>query len=43
MQMTDEEFSSEYDRLVSQYEKLAARIAAIQRENEDKEYGDYRL
>ena len=36
--MTDEEFSPEYDRLVSQYEKLAAKIAAIQREKEDKEY-----
>jgi len=38
MQMTEEEFSPEYDRLVSQYEKLGAKTAAIQREKEDKEY-----
>ena len=36
--MTEEEFSPEYDRLVSQYEKLGAKTAAIQREKEDKEY-----
>ena len=33
--MTEEEFSPEYDRLVSQYEKLGAKTAAIQREKED--------
>ena len=42
-QMTEEEFSPEYDRLVSQYEKLAAKIAAIQREKEDKEYRAKRI
>ena len=41
--MTEEEFSPEYDRLVSQYEKLAAKIAAIQREKEDKEYRAKRI
>ena len=42
-QMTEDEFTPEYDRLVSQYEKLAARIAAIQREKEDKEYRAKRI
>ena len=42
-QMTEEEFTPEYDRLVSQYEKLAAKIAAIQREKEGKEYRAKRI
>ena len=42
-QMTEEEFNPEYDRLVSQYEKLAARIATIQRVKEDKEYRAKRI
>jgi len=42
-QMTEDEFTPEYDRLVSQYEKLAAKIAAIQREKEDKEYRAKRI
>ena len=41
--MTEDEFTPEYDRLVSQYEKLAAKIAAIQREKEDKEYRAKRI
>ena len=41
--MTEEEFSPEYDRLVSQYEKLAAKITVIQREKEDKEYRAKRI
>lgn len=36
-------FASEYDQLDSQYEKLAARIAAIQREKETKEYRANRI
>ena len=43
MQMTEDEFTLEYDRLVSQYEKLAAKIAAIQWEKEDKEYRAKRI
>ena len=35
--MTEDEFTPEYDRLVSQYEKLAERISAIQREKDDRE------
>ena len=42
-QMTEDEFTPEYDRLVSQYEKLAAKIAVIQREKEDKEYRAKRI
>ena len=42
-QMTEDEFTLEYDRLVSQYEKLAARIAVIQREKETKEYRAKRI
>ena len=42
-QMTEEEFSPEYDRLISQYEKLAARIATIQREKEDREFRAKRI
>lgn len=42
-QMTEDEFTPEYDRLVSQYEKLAAMTAAIQREKEDKEYRAKRM
>ena len=42
-QMTEDEFNSEYDRLVGQYEKLAAKIATIQREKEDKEYRAKRI
>ena len=41
--MTEEEFSPEYDRLVCQHEKLAARISVIQREKEDKEYRAKRI
>ena len=41
--MTVDEFTPEYDLLVSQYEKLAAKIAAIQREKEDKEYRAKRI
>ena len=41
--MTEDEFTPEYDRLVSQYEKLAAKIAVIQREKEDKEYRAKRI
>ena len=41
--MTEDEFTPEYDRLVSQYEKLVARIAMIQREKEDKEYRAKRI
>lgn len=37
-QMTDEEFKPEYDKLAARYEKLAERIAALQREKDDKEY-----
>lgn len=37
-QMTEEEFKPDYDRLTAQYEKLAERIAAIQREKGDREY-----
>ena len=43
MQMTEEEFSPEYDRLVSRYENLGAKTAAIQREKEDKEYRAKRI
>jgi site-specific DNA recombinase len=42
-QMTEDEFTPEYDRLVGQYEKLAASIATIQREKEDKEYRAKRI
>ena len=42
-QMTEDEFTPEYDRLVSQYEKLAAKIEAIQREKEGKEYQAKRI
>ena len=42
-QMAEDEFTPEYDRLVSQYEKLAAKIAAIQREKEGKEYRAKRI
>ena len=41
--MTEDEFTPEYDRLVSQYEKLAARIATIQKEKEAKEYRAKRI
>ena len=41
--MTEDEFNSEYDRLVGQYEKMAAKIATIQREKEDKEYRAKRI
>ena len=37
------EFKSEYNRLICQYEKLMTRIAAIQREKEDKEYRAKRI
>ena len=42
-QMAEDEFTPEYDRLVCQYEKLAAKIAVIQREKEDKEYRAKRI
>ena len=42
-QRTEDEFTPEYDRLVSQYEKLAARISVIQREKEDKDYRAKRI
>ena len=42
-QMTENEFTPEYDRLVSQYENLAAKTAVIQREKEDKEYRAKRM
>ena len=42
-QMAEEEFKPEYDRLVARYEKLAARIATIQQEKEDKEYRAKRI
>ena len=42
-QMTEDEFTPEYDRLVSQYENLAAKTAVIQREKEDKEYRAKRM
>ena len=41
--MTEDEFTPEYDRMVGQYEKLAARIATIQREKEAKEYRAKRI
>ena len=41
--MTEDEFTPEYDRLVSQYEKLAAKIATIQREKDDREYRAKRI
>ena len=41
--MAEDAFTPEYDRLVGQYEKLAARIAAIQREKEEKEYRAKRI
>ena len=37
------EFKPEYDRLVSQYEKLAAKIATIQQEKDDREYRAKRI
>lgn len=42
-QKTEDEFTPEYDRLVGQYEKLAARIATIQREKEDREFRAKRI
>ncbi|MBQ8987977.1 MAG: hypothetical protein IJ100_12210 [Lachnospiraceae bacterium] len=42
-QMTEEEFKPEYDRLAARYEKLAERIAATQREKDDREYRAKRL
>ena len=41
--MTEDEFTPEYDRLVSQYERLAAKIVVIQREKEDKAYRAKRI
>jgi hypothetical protein len=41
--MTVDEFTPEYDLLVSQYEKLAARIGTIQQEKEGKEYRAKRI
>ena len=42
-QMMEEEFKPEYDKLASRYEKLAERIAAIQREKDDREYRAKRI
>ena len=42
-QMTEEEFKPEYDKLASRYEKLAERIAVIQREKDDREYRAKRI
>ena len=42
-QMKEDEFTPEYDRLVSQCEKLVAKIAVIQREKEEKEYRAKRI
>ena len=42
-QMTEDEFTPEYDHLVGQYEKMTARIAVIQREKETKEYRAKRI
>lgn len=42
-QMSEDEFKSEYGNLAAQYGKLADRIAAIQREKEDKEYRAKRI
>ena len=41
--MTEEEFKPEYDKLAARYEKLAERIAAIQREKDDREYRAKRI
>lgn len=41
--MTEEEFKPEYDRLAARYEKLAERIAEIQREKNDREYRAKRI
>ena len=41
--MAEDAFTPEYDRLVGQYEKLATRIAAIQREKEEKDYRAKRI
>ena len=42
-QMPEEEFKPEYDRLAVRYEKLAEKIAAIQREKYDREYRAKRI
>lgn len=42
-QMTEEEFKPEYDKLAARYEKLAERIAVIQREKDDREYRAKRI
>ena len=42
-QMTEEEFKPEYDKLATRYEKLAERIAVIQREKDDREYRSKRI
>ena len=39
----EDEFKSEYGRLAAQYGKLSDRIAAIQREKDDKEYRAKRI
>ena len=41
--MTEEEFKSEYENLAARYGKLSDRIAAIQREKDDKEYRAKRI
>ena len=42
-QMAKDEFKSEYENLAAQYGKLSDRIAAIQREKDDKEYRAKRI
>ena len=42
-QMTEEEFKPEYDKLAARYEKLTERIAATQREKDDREYRAKRI
>lgn len=42
-QMTEEEFKPEYDKQAVRYEKLAERVAAIQREKDDREYRAKRI
>ena len=42
-QMTEDEFKPEYGKLVAQYGKLSDRIAAIQRDKDDKEHRAKRI
>lgn len=43
MQFSKEEFKPEYDKRAAWYEKLAERIAAIQREKDYREYRAKRI